>query len=91
MGARQVGPAEEGEEGNALCPRWAAARPSPCPGVLLLGSSVLGGSGVRCHGGAITVRGGSSVGSASSQPSPYLGLYRELLQHLHVEPEVTHG
>lgn len=55
------------------------------------GSSVLGGSGVRCHSGAITVRGGSSVGSASSQPSPYLGLYRELLQHLHVEPAVTHG
>jgi len=25
------------------------------------GSSVLGGSGVRCHGGAITVRGGSGV------------------------------
>lgn len=22
---------------------------------------------------------------------PYLGLYRELLQHLHVEPAVTHG
>lgn len=31
------------------------------------------------------------VGSASSQPRPYLGLYRELLQHLHVEPAVTHG